>query len=127
MKVLLRPATEADYPLIYATWLKATYYGNNWFKQIKEEIFFNNYKKIIAHRLANNVVTVCCSEKDPDVVFGYSVSGPGVLHWVYVKKAWRRAGIAKNLIPQDCKEITSITKMGKLCNKGRLDFNPFKG
>jgi GNAT superfamily N-acetyltransferase len=121
----LRQGTEADKALIYATWLRSTYYGTPYFKLIEKNTFFDNYKKIVEQRLINSSVLVCCLEEDPDVVLGYSLFTNNVLHWVYVKRAWRGLGIAKMLVPSTCDTATSLTKIGKVCNKGKLVFNPF--
>ncbi len=120
----LRPGMLSDEPLIYATWLRSTYYGNSWFKMVPKEVFFENYKKIVAARLASSQVMVCCLEEDPDVVLGYSIFTEDALHWVYVKKAWRGLGIARDLIG-GASTATTMTKLGRLANKGRLMFNPF--
>lgn len=122
-----RPAQESDYPLIYATWLRSLYYGSPHYKQMDRKDFFDSYKQVIALRLNTSKVTVCCLTEDPDVVLGYSVKADDVLHWVYVKRAWRQLGIAKQLIG-DYSVATSITKIGKFAlnkDKSKL-FNPFK-
>jgi len=121
----LRQATTADEGLIYATWLRSAYYGTPYFKLIEKNTFFDNYKKIVQYKLSVSNVVVSCLEEDPDVVLGYAVYSGEVLHWVYVKRAWRGLGIAKELVPPTCKVSTSLTKVGKVCNKGRLVFNPF--
>jgi L-amino acid N-acyltransferase YncA len=125
----LRPAQETDHPLIYASWLKSQYYGNSWFKQIGRDIFFNGYKQVIAGRLATAKTVVVCLEADPDVVLGYACYSPDetTLHYVYVKKAWRQFGIAKELLPPTITTVSSLTKIGRMLKERKgLTFDPFQ-
>lgn len=34
-------------------------------------------------------------------VMGYSVAEPGILHWIYTKKDYRRLGVAKSLLEKE--------------------------
>lgn len=123
-----RLAQESDHPLIYATWLKSQYYGNAWFKAIEKSIFYGGYKAVVGQRLATATVVVSCLESDPDVVLGYACFSPDgtVLHYVYVKKAWRQLGIAKELVPSTITTVSSITKIGRMLKERKnLVFNPF--
>jgi len=122
---VVRKAEEADHPLIYATWLRSQYYGHPWFKMIDSEAYFAAYKAFISQRLKTSNVDIICLDGDPDVILGYAVYSGPVLHWVYVKRAWRNFGIAKELVPKDITHVSSITKLGKLAGKERFKFNPF--
>ena len=46
------------------------------------------------------VCLVATAKDDPDQVYGYIVACPGlrVLHWIYVKAPFRRAGVANRLM-----------------------------
>lgn len=123
---LIRPAQESDYPFIYATWLRSQYYGSPWFKKVEKDSFFDNYKLFIKRRLETSTVLVSCLFSDPDVVLGYVVYTGENLHWVYVKRAWRQMGIAKEMVPSNITRVTSLTKMGDIASKGVYPFNPFK-
>lgn len=122
---IVRPMEESDKSFIYSTWLRSQYYGNTWFKSIDKDIFFDNYKKIVEARLLSADVWVSCLESDHDVVLGYSVSEGSTLHWVYVKRAWRRLGVAKELVTLPPTVVTSMTKIGKLVCPNESTFNPF--
>lgn len=124
----IRPGQESDYPLIYATWLRSQYHGSPWFSKIDSKAFFDNYKGFVERRLATSKIVVACSDKDPDVVFAYAVISPDdtTLHYIYTKRAWRKLGIAKSLLPSTISTTSSLTGLGDFINKGRLAFNPFK-
>lgn len=123
-----RLAVKEDEDFIYATWLRSQYYGNTWFKSINRDVYFENYKAVVRERIASNVVLISCLSSDPDVVLGYSVvSRDGTtLHWLYVKRAWRRKGIARDLFPQTVSTVTSMTKVARALMPSGLVFNPWK-
>lgn len=127
----IRVATTDDLNFIYATWLKGLYHGSDFFKNVDKDAFFANYQAIVKGILdkTNVKASVACLSSDPTVILGYAVrSVAGPLHWLYVKEAWRRQGIASRLIG-DCSEISSITHITDLGNKLRLSkgwkFNPW--
>jgi GNAT superfamily N-acetyltransferase len=125
MKIKLRQAKPEDLNFIYSTWLLGLYHGNDWFNDIPKQIFFDNYKKVVEHRLMTSSVTVACLGDDDDVVLGYCVHRENTLDWIFVKKAWRRLGIAKSLLPIDVVQCTHLTKLGKKLKPEHIVFNPF--
>lgn len=124
----IRQATKEDEAFIYATWLRSQYFGNTWFKQMEKDAFFDNYKNVVAARLASSLVLVSCLESDPEVVLGYAVYSPDktTLHWIYVKRAWRQLGIARELAAPEITSVSSLTKIGKALMPKEWKFNPFK-
>lgn len=113
-----------------ATFLRGLYYGDTWFSSIPKDVFMDNYKLVIQSLLAKSQVKVACLNEDPDVILGYSVLSPDFqgVHWVFVKAAWRRQGVARSLVPSHPTHVTHLTKLGsQLLNKlnGAI-FNPFK-
>lgn len=122
---MIREGKPEDHSLIYATWLRSQYHGNSWFSRISRGVFFDNYKKIIEARLNTSTVLVSCLESSPDVVLGYCVYQDNVLHWVYVKRAWRGFGISKELIPPSIDTISSLTRVCRVALPETWEFNPF--
>ena len=115
-----------DIPFIFSTWLKGYYYGSKALKRIEKRAFMINYYQVIQKILSNPVTTVlvACSKEDPDVILGYSVAEPPTLHWVFVKKGFRKLGIAKAITPY---EVLRVTHMTEIANeiKPNLVFDPF--
>lgn len=108
--------------------MKGTYYGNDWYEEIPQGIFYKNYQKVIDHILAMpEVITkVACLPDVEDVVLGYSVYANDTLHFMFVKESWRKMGIANSLCPKDIKTCTHLTRVGKyLKRKYQIVFNPF--
>lgn len=127
---LIRDYKPEDEVFIYATWLRGLYYGDSWFTAINKDTFMKEYKKIIYNILQNPniVIRVACLKDDADVILGYSVVNKSetVLHWCFVKTAWRKIGLAKSLVPSTVKDSTVATKLGMIIlKKKNIEFNPF--
>lgn len=143
--IAMRGYLPEDENFIYKTWLDGLKYGNSpnkldqdtdesnehWFKYAFEEIeyktFCEKYRKIINHILSKSGVSVklACLKEDPGVIVGYSVADRDILHWVYVKVAWRNIGIASDLVPDNVTYVTHLTKPGiAIKRKKRWIFDP---
>jgi hypothetical protein len=109
-----REATESDFPFIYSTWLKGLRFGNDVYGLIEQHSYFKNYHRVIEVILnrPDTFINVACLADDPTTILGYAVLGPGMIHYVHVKQAFRRFGIAKELCPKDPKRVTHVTKVG---------------
>ena len=90
-----------------------------------KNIFFQKYKLIIQLLLERADVKVACLEEDPDVALGYCVSRGHCLDWIFVKKAWRRLGIAKALVSPDINRCSHLTKLGRTLKPKEWIFDPF--
>jgi len=121
-----------DVSFIYATMLRGVYYGNEFYRQIEKKSFFNNYAKVLEQLLSRDrvVVVVACLSDDIDVIVGYTIIEPGygILHWCFVKEAWRSKGIATGMLASA--KINIVTHLTKLGNSIRIKknwvFDPFK-
>jgi GNAT superfamily N-acetyltransferase len=125
----IRDYKESDKAFVLATFLRGLYYGDSWFSLMPKDVFMKNYKPIIEALVARNFVKVACLIEDPDVIIGYSILSQDfqVIHWVFVKKAFRGMGIGKRLIHKFLKAATHLTKTGKslLTKYETCIFNPF--
>lgn len=124
--IVLRTMEDADKSFIYSTWLKGTYYGNDFMNSVVKEVFFREYSKYIDNLLQKSLVIVACLVDDQSVILGYSVSRQNVLDFVFVKAAWRRKGIANSVVPKEINTVTTITKSGNSIRlKKGWSFNPW--
>lgn len=127
--IAYREMKPEDLNFIYSTWLKGLRYGNEWFEFITKEAYYTFYHRIIELILQKPtiLIKVACLKDDPDVILGYAVSEGSVLHWVFVKSAWRKIGLAKDLIPEfkSVSHITSIAKSILITKFPNVEFNPF--
>lgn len=126
--ITFRSGLPDDRSFILATWLRGLYYGNPWFKEIPKDVFMDKYHRVISDIMVRpeSAISVAVLRDSPDVILGYSVLGsPRTLHWVFVKEAWRKIGIARKLIPAEIDSTTHLTVLGKKLKPKTMSFNPF--
>lgn len=123
--IQIRDAKPEDLPLIYSTWLLGLYHGCDWFSRIKKESFFRNYKVVIERLIPKCEVKVACLADDEDVILGYVCYRGENLDWIFVKKAWRKMGIARMLLPKGITNCTHLTKVGRSIKPKEWTFDPF--
>jgi hypothetical protein len=129
--IIIRPFNvESDKSFILASWLRGLFYGGSWFSEIPKDVFMYNYHDFLENLLASSRTTVkiACLESDNDVIIGYAVfaSQDNALHWVHIKKNFRKIGVAKKLIPESTKTATHANKVGMSIIKTLgWSFNPF--
>lgn len=129
--VAIRDNTPEDLNFIFATFLRGLYYGAPLFSRIPKKIFMENYHNVISQLLLlpSVRVRVACLKDDPEVILGYAIGSVDDtrLHWVFVKQAWRKIGIAKSLVPASVTTVTHLTTLGDflLGRKPEVIFNPF--
>jgi hypothetical protein len=130
--ISFRSYLPGDLHFILSTWLRGLYYGNDYFREIEDKVYFKNYENIIKHILAKPSVRidVACLKEDDSVILGYTVTekkdDKNILHWVFVKNIWRGIGISKDLLdPLEIKTTTHITNKSMRTKPKRIEFNPF--
>jgi len=127
--IIIRPGQMEDANFIFTTWLKGLWFGNDWFGLIDSKVYFDTQHKIIESLLSQltTKVSVACLKDDPKVILGYSVYSGHRLHWTHVKKAWRKIGLAKDLVPKEITTVTHVTEVGRSIMKkhSNIIFNPF--
>lgn len=125
--VVIRDFNKDDSSFLFATWLQGLYYGNYYLREIDKDTFFKCYHAIIESILQqkDTFIAVSCLKEDEDVILGYAVCQPEILHWVFIKDAWRKLGLAKDLIPKDIKFVTHLTEVGANIKPREWKFNPF--
>lgn len=123
--------TDGDDNLILSTFLRGMYYGESWFSLIPKNIFMSNYKKVAEFLVKGDktIIRIACLPDDENVILGYSITNldSTVLHYVFVKTAWRKKGIARSLIPNKLVAVSHLTNLGKelLTKLPETVFNPF--
>lgn len=123
--VQIRNFKQEDLPLIYSTWLLGLYHGCDWFGRIKKESFFRNYKVVLERLVPTCEIKVACLTDDEDVILGYVCYRGESLDWIFVKKAWRKMGIGKMLLPEGITNCTHLTKVGRSLKPREWTFDPF--
>lgn len=125
--VVLRLAQESDHSFIYATWLKGIYWGDPYFQQIPQSIYWKTQSKCIQKILEDPDYKVIMAVLDnaPNEIKGYAVVRGEHVLWVYVKKDYRGEGIARLLLPGPISTYSGSTVSGHaIAKKKKLIFNP---
>ncbi len=108
----IRDANEKDIPFIYATWLNS-YYHDSWARSVKKTIYFDNYKHVLDTILEDKYteVKVACLPENTNVILGFLVQEQqNIIHYCFVKEAFRRMGVAKSLFQHEKAYITHMTR-----------------
>lgn len=129
--ISIRELLPADTEFIYSTWLQGVRYSNYLFRAIPEDVFYPLYKKLVTKVLQKQETKpqIACLSDAPEVIVGYCIreSHPdySTVHWVYVKKEWRKLGVASRIFPKDTKIVTHLTKVGMAVKPKNVVYNPF--
>ncbi len=102
---LVRLAEPSDVPLVSESWLEAYRNDSPWAHRLTDRVFFAHHQPVVAALLSRSCALVACDPEDPRVVYGAVVWEPATeegpaLHWVYVRKALRRLGVARRLLAE---------------------------
>lgn len=136
-QVQIRNATEADVPFIFNSWLKS-YRSALAVKTVSNPVYFEFQHKAIEKLLQRSQVHMLCSPDDASQVFGYvvceKVEEIPVLHYAYIKYAFRGMGLCKLLMQhagldkQTGGFYTHETHSTiKLLKNGKFVYNPYLG
>lgn len=99
----IRDAVADDLNFILSSWLKSYRQSSQFAKHIPSRLYFEWHQKVIKRILERQTtrVRVAYTPEAPEVILGYFVAEEQgdiwVAHYLYVKKAFRRFGIAKEL------------------------------
>ncbi|HRH25107.1 MAG TPA: hypothetical protein PLQ20_02090 [Candidatus Paceibacterota bacterium] len=120
-----RPYTPEDLNFIYSSWGSSYYASTIYSKVITPKEFHHFHKPIRENIMAKPKATaiVCVSTDDPTLILGWiCVEEPPeskaiIMHYIYVKEAFKKEGIATDLIhraiPKDKKILyTHRTERG---------------
>lgn len=121
---------EAYKPMIFSKLLRSLRFGNDHFKKINADHYYETYHKFIENLMnkPDSITRLAVLTTDHDVVLGYCLSREDVLDYVHVHKDMRQKGIAKALIPKNITVISHITKDGIRFWQSKhpeWTFNPF--
>lgn len=96
----IRSAVEEDLPFIYSTWSMSYRYDSAIGKSCKNSIFFREYNQVIDWILfqSDTRVVIACDPKEQNVIYGYMVHQPNIVHYAFTKETFCKFGIAKSLL-----------------------------
>jgi GNAT superfamily N-acetyltransferase len=116
--------------MIFSRWLRSLRHGNDYFKLIDSDTYYDTYHRYIELVLArkNTIVSIAVLSDDEDVALGFSIQEGVALHYIHVHKDNRKQGIATALVSKKIEVITHLTKTGLVVWNLKLPnaiFDPF--
>lgn len=117
--------------MVFKKFLFSLRYSNRFFRLIDKDSYFKHYEQYIKMLMTRPQaqVKLAVLDDDYDVVLGWALIEPDVLHYVYVNRENREIGIAKALLQNQFSEVTHLTNMGLKLWSTKLPhviFNPFR-
>lgn len=112
--------------VIIAPFLNSLRYGNDYFKLIDKDSYYQSYGRYVESLLQTNIINM--ASLDDGTIIGWCLFGADHVHYIWVKKESRRFGVGRALLPKTFKYFTHMTNRGiniwvnKFPEKG---FNPF--
>ncbi len=98
---VVRPATRNDAAFVASSWLRS-YREAPAAVAVPSRTYFYWHHRVIEVLLGRSAVLVACDPRRPDTIVGWAcaeaMEGALVLHYVYVKHSFRRAGVARALV-----------------------------
>jgi GNAT superfamily N-acetyltransferase len=95
----IRASVETDVPLVCSSWLKSHWQAVR--HSIANTVFMSGHHRRIEDALKRGVVLVAHPEDDEGQILGWcageKAGDVGVVHYVYVKRPFRRMGIGREL------------------------------
>lgn len=100
-EVRIRPATKRDIPFITSGWLEG-FREAPMVRGVPNNLYYYYHHKILERLLPRSTVLVMCNAEDDDQLMGFCCAEVMdkclVLHYIYVKHAFRNLGVAKQFI-----------------------------
>lgn len=94
----IRPAVSSDLAMLVHAWT-SEHRHSPFARFVRDQEYFPDQRQLVMDLLATSKTLVACNPDEPKHIFGYICFGPGnSVHWVYVKSAYRRIGLADVLL-----------------------------
>lgn len=100
MKIKIREFKEADTNFIISCWVKSSYNNGTGYKE-RLGVYRKGLDELIKQKYEDGelLAYVACLEDDDDLILGFAVFGTNYcLHYTYVKEAFKKQGICKQLL-----------------------------
>lgn len=101
----IRRATGEDAAFVFAFWLQDYFERSKFAKGISKTLFMRFHHLVLERVIARGVVYIACDPEAPSVAYGFACGEvaaglPSTLHYVYVKRRFRRLGVGNALAQQ---------------------------
>lgn len=131
--ILLRPHTPEDKNFILSSW-GSSYFVNNFYNKVfSAEEFHERHRKLRddIYQRPNTEVLIACAKTSPDLIVGYVITerineNTKVIHYLYVKEAFKDEKIATLLFKEISKDKSPIIITHMTMKASKILFNKRK-
>lgn len=96
----IRTALPSDLNFIFDTFRESVCHDTALGRSCRTSVFKREFAKVIDHILSSAKVLITCLKSDPNIILGYLIFEPDLIHYCFVKQAFRGLGIAKGLFKE---------------------------
>lgn len=123
--VSMRNMQESDVAMIINSWLMS-HYDTPALAWMPRGTYLRMYHDTVQRALyePSNQVVIACNPHDPEQIFGWAIHGQGVMHYIYVKKTYRRLHIGSMLLEKALGKVPmrlQCTHWGRICEAPPYD------
>jgi GNAT superfamily N-acetyltransferase len=130
----LRPVGPGDYHFLLNAWMQSYRVSA---KGLNSAVYFQGQQNLIAELAKRRTLVIACDQKMPDYIYGFACgaalsNGSTLIDYIYVKKLYRKRGVAKALAKAlGCAEgrptvVTHLTPSVRgLVRARRFEHNPY--
>lgn len=100
----IRRATAEDRGFVVKPWLQELRRSSTT-RYVSDSVFFQQHGRLVQKLLARASVDLACDPADDQHFYGFVAHEPGVaehaepvIHWLYVKMAFRQLGLGRSLL-----------------------------
>lgn len=100
--ICLRGGQPEDLPFVFSSTLQSYFYNSPMTKRLLPTVFYPEHKKVLTNLLKRPTsrLVLAVSDADRDLIYGFLLAEPELktVHYMYVKRAFRRFGIMRELL-----------------------------
>jgi len=130
-EIEVRLAKPEDLNFIFSCWLRNYRHSSQFARKISNTVYYKYHHKVIERIIGRGAqVRIAHQVGEPDIILGFacmeSFENTPVLHFIYVKKAFRGLGIAKKLVWElENLQFTHLTENLDLEKHPLFVYNPY--
>jgi len=131
-RILFRPAADADANFILNSYLKSA--RASW-PCVTSAVFYREAKARFETLVTrpDAALRIAADPLDANVIWGWALTEPDVVHYLYVKHSLRRFGITRALLAQagvlpgfEASHLTDAAKRVATSHPGLFTYNPWR-
>ncbi len=100
LPIKIRRATDDDLSFFFSATLQSHYYSAPANRYMLPSIYYAEHKKVLCRLLESCPLLIACDQDSPEIIMGFALFGPKTAHYVYVKRPFRKFGIARMLLAE---------------------------